>query len=302
MTQQDSALRFQRNIWADMGRSLKLVVKSIRPRVIPEGLLLILLLMIISSFVITMVSPFDPLRGNPRDRLLPPDIAWQFWDVHVLGTDEQGRDVFVRVLVGARYSFTVALIALGVGGTVGLLVGMISGYMGGKIDSLLMRITDMVLAVPVIFLALLLASMFGPSLMLLSLALASHLWAFYARMIRGETLSLAHRDFVKLAKIAGAGSPRIITRHIFPHVTSTWTVLLSLQVGSAILAESSLSFLGAGIPPPAPAWGSMAAKGRRYIETAWWVSVYPGVAILMTVLIFNLLGDWLRDRLDPRFQ
>lgn len=302
MAQQDTAIRFQRNIWADLGRRFMQVARGLKPRVVPEGILLVLLLLIISSFVITLVSPFDPLRGNPRDRLMAPEYGWQFWNLHVLGTDEQGRDVFVRVLVGARYSFAVAMIALGIGGTVGLVVGMVAGYMGGKIDTMLMRLTDIVLAMPLIFAALLLASMFGPSLMLLSLALAANLWAFYARMIRGETLSLANRDFVKLAKIAGAGTPRIITRHIFPHVTSTWTVLLSLQVGSAILAESSLSFLGAGIPPPAPAWGSMAAKGRRYIETAWWVSVYPGVAILVVVLIFNLLGDWLRDRLDPRFQ
>jgi len=165
-----------------------------------------------------------------------------------------------------------------------------------------MRIVDIKLAIPVVLLAMLLAAMFKPSLLLVSVALAFVYWAFFARMIRGETLSLAKRDYIKLAQIAGASRTRIIFKHIFPHVTNTWVVLLSLQVGAAILAESSLSFLGAGVPPPNPAWGSMAAQGRTYLETAWWVSLFPGLAIVTVVLCFNLLGDWLRDRLDPRLQ
>jgi peptide/nickel transport system permease protein len=275
---------------------------GLRPRLVPEGLVLFLLVLLTASFAIERVSPFDPNVGNPRDRLQAPVLQPDFWNAHVLGTDQQGRDVFVRVLIGARYSFLVATLAIAIGGLVGLLLGMVAGYYGGWVDAVIMRSVDIVLAIPIIFLALILASAFRPSVGLVSAALALNLWAGYARMIRGETLSLMHRDFIKLARIAGAGAPRILLTHILPHVASTWIVLLSLQVGVAILAESSLSFLGAGIPPPAPAWGGMAADGRQYIRSAWWISVFPGLAILLVVLSFNLIGDWLRNRLDPRLQ
>lgn len=278
------------------------LVKGLRPRVVPEGAMLAMILFLIASFVITSVSPFDPLKGSPRDRLMGPTMGWQFWDVHFFGTDQNGRDVFARVIMGARYSFTVAAIAVTVAGAIGLTVGMVSGFFGGKIDSILMRVVDTVLAFPGIFLILLLASTFGPSLMLVSLALGATLWAFYARMIRGETLAIRNRDFIKLARISGASNMRLIMKHVLPHVLSTFIVLVSLQVGGAILAEAGLSFIGAGIPPPAPAWGGMAASGRNYIQTAWWVSVFPGLAIVLVVLSFNLVGDWLRDKLDPRYQ
>ncbi len=276
-------------------------VKSLRPRIVPEGAVLAMLLLLISSFIITHVSPFDPLKGSPRDRLMPPDMAWRFWEVHFFGTDQNGRDVFARVIMGARYSLTVAAIAISVAGSVGLTVGLISGFFGGKIDSILMRTVDTVLAFPGVFLILLLASTFGPSLQLVALALGFTLWAFYARMIRGQTLEIRNRDFIKLSRIAGASNRRLILKHVLPHVLSLFIVLVSLQVGGAILAEAGLSFIGAGIPPPAPAWGGMAASGRNYIQTAWWVSVFPGLAIVLTVLSFNMLGDWLRDKLDPRF-
>ena len=298
LQQRDQAVRYLANappkvLW---------LLSRLRPRLIPEGLVLVIVLILAGSFVLEIASPFEVSVGRPQDRLDPPDWRWGFWKTHLLGTDGNGRDVFLRVMVGARVSLQVAAIALGIAGVVGLAVGMVAGYYRGWVDMVLMRLTDAVLAVPLILLALIAALVFGPSLGLVSLLLASVFWAQYARMIRGETLSVVNRDFVSMAHVLGAGGPRIIVTHIFPHVRNTWVVLLSLQVGVAILAESSLSFLGAGVPPPAPSWGSMAAEGRRYIDSAWWASVFPGVGILVVVLCFNLLGDWLRDRLDPKFQ
>jgi peptide/nickel transport system permease protein len=271
-------------------------------RLIPEGLIAFLLLLLLASILVPAVSPFDPLVGDPRVRLQPPALQWEFWRAHVLGTDQQGRDVFVRLTLGARYSFLVAAIAVGLGGSVGLSMGILAGYFGEAIDSLVMRVVDVVLSFPTIFLALLLASVFGPSILLVSLALAFHLWAAYARLIRAQTLSLVDRDFVRSARVAGATPWQIIVIHILPHVMGTFVVLVTLQVSVAIFAESSLSFLGAGVPAPLPAWGSMGAEGRSYITSAWWVSVFPGFAILLVALSFNLLGDWLRDWLDPRSQ
>lgn len=278
------------------------VITSLRPRPVPEGALLILLLMVVGSFTIEAISPFETLRGSPRDRLLSPEVQWDFWNGHLLGTDQQGRDVFLRILVGARFSLLIAGSVVGIAGVIGLALGMIAGYNRGFIEAFIMRLTDAVLALPVILAALVLATLYQPSVLLVIIALAINLWAGYARLIRGETLTVMGRDFIKLARIAGAGPVRIMFKHVLPHVVNTWVVLLTLQLGTAILAESSLSFLGAGIPPPNPAWGIMAAEGRRYIRDAWWVALFPGVAIMLVVLSFNLVGDWLRDRLDPRLQ
>ena len=274
----------------------------LRPRLAPEGAVLILLVMVIGSFTIEAISPFDPNVGQPRERLQGPEWAWDFWNAHILGTDQQGRDIFVRLLVGARYSLLVAVLTVGIAGFVGLALGMIAGYYRGAAEAVLMRLTDAVLALPIILLALVLGVVYRPSITLVIVALSANLWAAYARMIRGETLSVMNRDFIRLARVAGAGPVRIIVHHIFPHVKNTFIVLLTLQFGVAILAESSLSFLGAGIPPPDPSWGSMASQGRQYIETAWWVSVFPGLAILLVVLSFNTMGDWMRDKLDPNLQ
>jgi peptide/nickel transport system permease protein len=278
------------------------VIKGIRPRPVPEGALLVLAFLLIGSFTIEAISPFETLRGSPRDRLMGPDLQWDFWNAHLLGTDQQGRDVFVRVLVGARFSLLIASSVVGIAGVIGLVLGMVAGYNRGIIEALLMRITDAVLAMPVILAALVLAVLYRPSVLLVIIALSINLWAGYARLIRGETLTVMSRDFIKLARVAGAGPIRIMARHVMPHVINTWVVLVTLQLGTAILAESSLSFLGAGVPPPKPAWGIMAAEGRRYIQDAWWVSLFPGIAIMTVVLSFNLVGDWLRDRLDPQLQ
>ncbi len=210
-----------------------------------------------------------------------------------------GRDLLTRMIYGARVSLVVGFLGLLVGGGVGAALGLIAGYAGGRVDALLMRVADTTMAFPIIFFAILLVVILGGSLLTVVFAVALVLWARYARVIRGEVLSLRERDFVAQARIAGCSSVRIILVHLFPNVLNTLVVLLSLQVGWVIIVEASLSFLGAGVPPPTPTWGSMIAEGRDYIASAWWVSFFPGLAILVTVLAFNLFGDWLRDALDP---
>jgi peptide/nickel transport system permease protein len=203
------------------------------------------------------------------------------------------------MIYGARVSLVVGLLGLLVGGGMGAALGMIAGYAGGRVDAFLMRVADTALAFPIILFAILLVVILGGSLITVVIAIALVLWARYARVIRGEVLSLRERDFVAQARIAGCSPQRIILTHLFPNVLNTLVVLLSLQVGWVIIVEASLSFLGAGVPPPTPTWGSMIAEGRDYIASAWWVSFFPGLGILVTVLAFNLFGDWLRDALDP---
>jgi len=210
-----------------------------------------------------------------------------------------GRDLLTRMIYGARVSLLVGFLGLCLGGGVGAVLGLIAGYAGGRVDAFLMRATDTALSFPIILFAILLVVILGGSLLTVVLAVALVLWARFARVIRGEALSIKARDFVAQARIAGSSPMRIIVVHLFPNVLNTLVVLLSLQVGWVIIVEASLSFLGAGVPPPTPTWGSMIAEGRDYIASAWWVSFFPGLAILVTVLAFNLFGDWLRDALDP---
>jgi len=203
------------------------------------------------------------------------------------------------MIYGGRVSLMIGLLGLLVGGGVGATLGLIAGYAGGRVDAFLMRVTDTALSFPIILFAILLVVILGGSILTVVIAVALVLWARFARVVRGETLSLRERDFVALARLAGSSPRRIIVVHLLPNVFNTLMVLLSLQVGWVIIVEASLSFLGAGVPPPTPTWGSMIAEGRDYIASAWWISFFPGLAILVTVLAFNLLGDWLRDALDP---
>lgn len=275
-------------------------VRKLRPRFMPEGAILILILILVASWVVPAISPFDPLDGRPRDRLMAPDFAWRFWEVHFFGTDQNGRDVFVRVMAGAKYSYAVAFIAVIISGVIGLLLGMLAGFMGGTVDAVLMRIVDTIIAFPGTFLILMLAATFGPSLQLVALTLGFTGWAFSARLIRAQTLELRNRDFIRSARIAGAGNWRIIFKHVMPHILGLFIVLKSISIGGIILAEAGLSFIGAGIPPPTPAWGGMATQGRNYIQDGWWITAFPGLAIVVVVLCFTTLGEWLRDKLDPR--
>jgi peptide/nickel transport system permease protein len=261
--------------------------------------LLILMVMVTTALLAEFLTPYSPTEISLANRLRPP-----FWEnggtlEHPLGTDPMGRDLLTRMIYGARVSLVVAVLALLVGGGIGAILGLVAGYYGGRLDALVMRVADTTMAFPIILFAILFVVVLGGSMATTVLAVALVLWARYARVIRGEVLSLRERDFIAQARIAGCSSTRIIAIHLFPNILNTLVVLLSLQVGWVIIVEASLSFLGAGIPPPTPTWGSMIAEGRDYIATAWWVSFFPGLAILATVLSFNLFGDWLRDALDP---
>ncbi len=270
-----------------------------RPPVLP---LVIIVAFMLLALAAPQVSPSDPYEQTLRARLTPP--AWSeggSWN-HPLGTDRLGRDLLARVLFGARVSLAAGVLAVLLAGSVGAVVGLVAGYHGGRLGALLMRVSDATLAIPIILLALILAVTVGPSFTNVVVAIAVILWARYARMMYGEVLALMERDFIAQARATGCSAWRIITVHLLPNTLNSLIVLLSLQVGYVIIVEASLSFLGAGIPPPTPAWGSMIAEGRDFVTSAWWVSLFPGLAILLVVLAFNLLGDWLRDTLDPKLR
>ena len=264
--------------------------------------LVIILVLVLAAIFAPFVAPHDPTAGSLGDRLTPP--SWQEGgsSAHILGTDVLGRDTLSRLIYGGRTSLTVAVIAILVAGSIGSLLGIAAGYLGGWVDIIIMRVVDLAFSFPTILLAMVLAVVFEPSFFNIILVISLVLWAEYARMARGETLRVKEMDFVALAQVAGISKVKIMLRHILPNVASSLIVLATLQVGIVIILESSLSFLGVGIPPPTPDWGSMIAEGRSYVVSAWWLSVVPGVAIVVTVLSFNLLGDTLTELLNPARQ
>ncbi len=269
------------------------------PPLLPLAILIVFF--VVAAFA-EWLSPGDPYRQALRAHFRPPVwVAGGGWD-HLLGTDRLGRDLLTRIIYGARVSLTAGVITVLVATAVGVAVGLVAAYFRGRTDAVLMQLTDATLSIPIILLALILAVTVGPSFGNVVFAIAAILWARYARVIRGEALSLMERDFIALARVAGCSPARIIAIHLFPNILNTVVVLFTLQVGDVIIVEAALSFLGAGIPPPTPAWGSMVAEGREFITTAWWISVFPGLAIGLVVLSFNILGDWLRDRLDPKLR
>jgi len=273
-----------------------------RGRRVPVVSIGIIAVFVLIALLAPLLSPGDPYEQSLRLRFRPP--VWEergSW-AHPLGTDRLGRDMLTRIIWGSRVSLAVGALAVLLAGAVGATIGLVAGYYGGRVDAALMRVTDATLSFPVILLALILAVTVGPSFTNVVIAIAVILWARYARVIRGQVLTLMTLDFIAQARIAGAGAWRIITRHLLPNTLNTLVVLVTLQVGYVIIVEASLSFLGAGIPPPTPAWGSMIAEGRDVVTSAWWVSFLPGLAILLVVLAFNLLGDWLRDTLDPKLR
>ena len=270
-----------------------------RAPVIP---LAIIGLIVFTATFAPLLTPYSTTKPSLAERLTPP--VWHAegsWD-HPLGTDALGRDMATRLMFGGRVSMLVAILTLILGGGIGTAIGLFAGYYGGRLDSVLMRIADSTLAFPIILFAILLVVTLGASMANVVIAIALVLWARYARVIRGEVLALRERDFIARARVAGCSDLRILLVHLFPNTANTLLVLLTLQVGWVIIVEASLSFLGAGIPPPTPAWGAMVADGREYVDTAWWVSAFPGVAIMLTVIAFNLVGDWLRDALDPKLR
>ena len=275
-----------------------------RARYLPKfPTFLLLIVLVIPAIFAEVVAPYDPLEapGGIRARLQPPVFAGGSWD-HVLGTDKTGRDMLSRVLYGSRISITISVIGIAIAGSIGITLGIISGYFGGKVDAVIMRLVDVSLSIPPVLLALSLATALSPSFKTVIIVVGALLWSIYCRQVRGDTLAVRQQDYIARARVSGAGHIRIMTKHILPNITNTLIVLATLQVGLVILLEAGLSFLGVGLSRPTPAWGLMVADGREIIIRAWWVALWPGLAILLTVFGFNLLGDWLRDRLDPKLR
>lgn len=266
---------------------------------IPLAIMLIVL--IIPALFSTWLAPHDPYTAYLRNRLQPPVFWGGTWEFP-FGTDRLGRCVFSRTMHGAYFALTISMVGIFAGALLGTVLGLIAGYRRGLIDVVIMRLVDITFALPSVLLALALAAVWGPSFQSVIIVVVFVLWAFFARQVRGEVLSLRERDFVLRALVCGASHTRIVVRHIFPNVVNTVVVMATLQIGVVILLEATLSFLGIGIPRPTPAWGLLVADGRQLVVSAWWISFFPGVAILLTVLSVNLLGDWLRDRLDPKLR
>jgi peptide/nickel transport system permease protein len=250
-----------------------------------------------------LVAPHNPEIGSLSQRFRPPAWVAGGSTEHLLGTDHIGRDVLSRLIFGARVSMIVGFTAVIFAGVVGSALGILSGYLGGWVDQVIMRITDTWLALPVLTFAIFLAAIVGPSERNIVIILGLVYWTRYARVIRGEVLSLKERDFVRLAIVAGCSKWTIMRRHLLPNVLNTAIVLATLMLGVVIVAEATLSFLGVGVPPPKPAWGLMLADGKKGLMAGyWWLTVFPGLCIVLMVLAANLIGDWLRVKLDPQLR
>ena len=283
------------------GVSVGRIVSEVRRYPVFPILLLLIVLVIPAAFA-DFIAPHDPKLGSLSKKLLPPVWMEGGTTEHLLGTDRVGRDILTRIMYGARVSVVTAVIAIFIAGVVGTSLGIIAGYTGGMVDAVVMRLVDISLSIPIILLALVLVAAIGASMGTVITVLVLLMWSRYARLVRGETLAVRVQDFIARAQVSGSSHARIMLRHVFPNVFNSVIVLATLNVGFVIILESTLSFLGAGIPPPQPAWGLMVADGRVLITSpvGWWVAMFPGLAIMLVVLSMNLLGDWLRDRLDPK--
>ena len=263
----------------------------------------ILIVFVFCGIFAGLIAPHDPIKHDLMDSLIKP--YWQEGGgstKFLLGTDPMGRDILSRLIHGATISLEVGFTVVFIAGGIGTTLALISGFVGGRVDMAIMRLTDMMLSLPYLLVAILMAAMLGPSVGNIILILIVVGWAQYTRVLRSEVLRVKEGDFIRLARVAGAGGMRIMVKHILPNILNTFIVLGTLNLGQVIIAEASLSFVGVGVPPPQPAWGSMLAEGRNYITYAWWICVWPGITILLVVLSCNLLGDWLRIRLDPKFR
>jgi peptide/nickel transport system permease protein len=260
---------------------------------------------VVAALVATLapqLAPGDPVKNSLLDRLTPPMWLEGGTAKHPLGTDTLGRDVASRLLYGARVSLVVGFAAVAIAGVLGVVLGLVAGYYRGWLDDVLMRLGDIQLAFPVLVLAVAVLAVLGASFVNLVLVLGVTGWITYARIVRGEALSLRERDFVDAARALGARDGWILRRHILPNVLPPIVVVATFSLARVIIAEASLSFLGLGLPAPAPSWGAMLDEGRNYITTGWWLALFPGLAILLVVLGINVVGDWLRDLLDPRLE
>ena len=281
----------KRSQWVEVWRRLK------RNKMAVLGLIILIILVLLAVFA-DVIANYDNvvIKQNLAHRLQGPSAA------HWLGTDEFGRDIFARLVHGTRVSLQVGIVAVGISIVIGGILGAVAGYYGGKLDNTIMRIMDIFLAVPSILLAIAIVSALGPSIINLMLAISISSVPSYARIVRASVLSIRDQEFIEAAKAIGASNTRIIFRHIIPNSLAPVIVQATLGVASAILSTAGLSFIGLGIQPPAPEWGSMLSGGRQYLRYVWWVTTFPGVAIMITILSLNLLGDGLRDALDPRLK
>lgn len=251
-----------------------------------------------ATLLTPLIAPYDPAIGDDilRTRFLAP--SWEHW----MGTDRFGRDIFTRVLYGARISLSIGFIAVGIAVTLGTLVGAVAGYFGRMVDAVLMRLVDVVISFPRLILVITVIALFEPSIFLVIAVLGLTLWPSTARLVRGDVLSLREREFVQAAQALGIPSARIVWRHLVPNTLGPVIVAATLGIGNTILLEAALSFLGLGVPPPTASWGAMVADGRNHLIEGWWIATFPGLAIVFTVVAFNLVGDGLRDALDPRLR
>jgi peptide/nickel transport system permease protein len=272
----------------------------VRPAILRSPLatagLVLIIIFAAGALLAPVIAPYDPLDQILISRLKPPSLE------HLLGTDQLGRDVFSRMLFGARISLTIGLAVVASASAFGTLVGLMAGYSGGLVGEVLMRFTDIFFAFPPLILAMAIAGALGPSLNNAMIAIAVVTWPVYARLVRGQVLSLREREFVIAARSIGSSTPRILLRHLLPNTLAPILVQASFDMGGAILAAAGLSFIGFGAQPPTPEWGVMISEGRKFISTQPWLSLFPGLAILFTVAAFNLIGDGVRDVLDPRLR
>jgi ABC-type dipeptide/oligopeptide/nickel transport system permease subunit len=270
-----------------------------RLRLLPALPLAILALLALVAIAAPLITPYDPVKHAVASRMLPPFWLPKGSIEHLLGTDRFGRDIFTRLIYGARSSLLIVVVSSFIALTIGAGVGILAGYAGGKIDAVLSRLVDVMLAVPSVLVALAIAVALGPSFWNVVLILGFLIWPNIARLIRGEALAIRQLDFAQYS--AAIGVPRwiILLRHVLPNVLPTLLVAVTLETANIILTEASLSFLGAGVPPPTPSWGAMIDEGRALIKTGWWIALFPGLMIAVTVLCLNSVGDWLRDHSDP---
>ena len=269
-----------------------------RSRTATAGAIMLVVLALTAAFA-PQLATHDPFKQDLRARLAPPVWTAEGSSAHILGTDQLGRDILSRVIYGARISLLVGVSVVLIAGTVGTLLGLLAGFLGGRVDTLLMRTVDVFLAFPFLLLAIIFMAMLGASLGNIILVLSITGWVEYARVVRSQVLSVRELEYITAAKALGAHTLPIMLKHVLPNVVASVIVIGSLQLGTVIIAEASLTFLGLGIPPSIPTWGSMLATGREYFVLAWWLPTFPGLAIVVTVLAVNFLGDWLRDVFDP---
>jgi peptide/nickel transport system permease protein len=278
-----------------------LLRRLMRRRTALFGMLVVAGVLLTAAFA-PVIAPFDPLAQDISQRLREPGWRDAQGRTHLLGTDHLGRDILARIIYGSRIALLVGLAAVLISGVLGMVIGLISGYFGGRVDDFLMRLADVQLAFPFILLAIAVIGVLGPSLRNIVVVIGVSSWVVYARVVRGEVLSIRERDFVQAAIALGSRDAQVLVRHVLPNIFTPWLVVATLDMARVIVIESALSFLGLGVQPPTPTWGGMLADGRVYLSTAWWLATFPGLAILVTVLGINLFGDGLRDTLDPRLK